>query len=112
MAAAHLGAVCSARHIAHPMRRVLDLPLPASTLSHTRGGRSLGAETGDAIDHLHPFLPRVLVHDVTPQRKDLCETRPSARAPQSRTRREIALLDASMADVHRTRGLLTVAHRR
>ena len=70
------------------------------------------AETGDAIDHLHPFLPRFLVNDVPPQLKDLCETRPIALAHQGLTRREIALLDAPMADGHRTRGLLTVAHRR
>jgi len=29
IAAAHLGAVFIERHIAHPMRLVLDLPLPA-----------------------------------------------------------------------------------
>jgi hypothetical protein len=94
------------------MRLVRALPLPAYQLSQTRGGRSLGAETRDALDHLHPFLPRFLIHAVTAPLKDLCETRPIALAYQSLTRRDMARLDASMADGHRPRGLLTVAHRR
>ena len=112
IATAHLGAVFIERHIAHPMRLVLNLPLPAYKLQQTCGGCPLGAETGDSIDHFHPFFPRFLVNAVTPQLKDLCETRPIAIAHQSLTCREIALLDAPMADVHRTRGLLTVACRR
>src|SRR6266699_6256048 len=111
MAAAYLGAVFIKRHIAHPMRLVLNLPLPAYELQQTHGGRPLGAETGDAIDHFHPLLPCFLVNDVTPQLKNLGKTRPIAIAHQGLTRREMALLDAPMADVHRTRGLLMVVHR-
>jgi hypothetical protein len=47
--------------------------------------------------------------DVTPQLKDLRETGPSTVTHQRLTGRDIALLDAPMANVHRACGLLTVA---
>ena len=49
---------------------------------------------------------------MTPQLKDLRQPGPIAVAHQGLTRRDIALLDAPMADVHRACGLLTVAHGR
>ena len=55
-----------------------------------------------------PGAPCFLDDDVTPQLKDLCETGPITVAHQGRTRREIALLNAPMADVHGPRGVLPV----
>ncbi len=46
---------------------------------------------------------------MTPQLKDLRQPGPIAVAYQGLTRRDIALLDAPMANVHRARGVLPVA---
>jgi hypothetical protein len=45
-------------------------------LQQTLGGRSLGMETGDSIDHFSPFLLRFLDDDVTSSLKDLGQTGP------------------------------------
>jgi hypothetical protein len=46
---------------------------------------------------------------MTSEFKDLCQPRPIALAHQRLTGREMALLDAPMADVHRTGALLAIA---
>src|SRR5437667_5336315 len=94
------------------MRLVLNVPMPPHQVQHTPGCRPLGVQTGDPIDHFSPFLPRLLDDDVTPHLKDLRQTGPITVTHQSLTCRDIALLDAPMADVHRACGLLTVARRR
>jgi hypothetical protein len=71
--------------------------------------RPLGAETRAPIDHFYPFLARFLDDNVTPQLKDLRQPGPITVDHQGLTGREMALLDAAMADIHRARGLLTVA---
>src|SRR5215510_696799 len=91
------------------MRLVFNLPLPSHQLQQTPRGRPLGTQTGDPINHFCPFLARFLGDDVTPQLKDLRQTWPITVAYQGRTGREIALLNASMADIHHACGLLTVA---
>jgi hypothetical protein len=45
---------------------------------------------------------------MTVEIKDLHQTRPIALAHQGLARREVTLLDAPMADIHRACGLLTV----
>src|SRR5262249_18895798 len=100
------------RHITDPMRLVLNVPLPPHHVQPTPGCRPLGGQTGASIDHFSPFLPRLLDDDVTPPLTDLRPTGPMTVTHQSRTGREIALLDAPMADVPRASGLLTVARRR
>ena len=49
---------------------------------------------------------------MTPQLKDLREPRPITVAHEGLTGREMALLNAPMADLHRACGLLTVARGR
>ena len=99
VATAHLRAVFIERHIAHPMRLVLNLPLPAYQGKQALRRGPLGAQAGDPIDHFHPFLARFGEHDVTSQLKDLREPGPITVADEGRTRRDIALLDAPMAEV-------------
>ena len=94
------------------MRRVFHLPLPAHQLQQTPRGRPCGTQTGDPIDHCYPFLARFLGDDMTPPLKDLREPGPITVAHEGRTRREMALLNAPMADLHRAGGLLTVSRGR
>src|SRR5262245_39749884 len=86
------------------MRLVLNLPMTAYEVEPP-----LGVQTGDPIDHFHPFLGRFLCDDVPPQFEHLRQTGPVAVAHQSLTRGDIALLDAPMADVHRACSLLSIA---
>src|SRR4029453_231219 len=101
VATAHLRAVLIERHIADPMRLVLNLPLPSYQGEQALGGCPLGAQARDTIHYFHPFLARLLEHHVTAQLKDLRQPGPIAVAYEGLTRREIALLDAPMAQVDR-----------
>ena len=83
--------------------------MTAYQLQQTPGCGPFGTQTGDPIDHFHPFLGRFLGDDVTPQLKHLRQPGPIAIAHQGLTRGDIALLDAPMADIHRAGGLLTIA---
>ena len=94
------------------MRRVFNLPLPAHQLQQPPRCRPFGTQTGDPIDHFYPFLARFLGDDMTPQRKDLREAGPITVAHKGGTGREIALLDAPMADIDCACSLLTVARGR
>jgi hypothetical protein len=58
------------------------------------------------------LLARFGEHDVASKLKDLGEPRPIAVAYESRTRRDMARLDASMAKVDRLRCGLAVPHGR
>src|SRR5215217_6323802 len=58
-------------HIAHPMQLVLTLPMTAYECEQPLGCAPLGVQTGDSIDHFHPFLARFLGDDVPPQFEDL-----------------------------------------
>src|SRR4029453_14749366 len=94
------------------MRLVFNLPLPSDQGEQALGCGPLGTQARDAIDHFHPFLARFLAHDVTSKLKDLREPGPLAVAYEGLTRREIALLDAPMAQVDRPRRGLAVANGR
>src|SRR4030095_8467943 len=91
------------------MRLVCNLPLPSDQCEQALGSCPLGAQARDSIEHFHPFLACFLEHDMTSQRKDLREPGPIAVADEGLTRREIALLDAPMAQVDRPRCVLTLA---
>src|SRR5678815_1761124 len=94
------------------MRLVFNLPLPSDQCEQALGSCPLGAQARDSIDHFHPFLACFLEHDMTSQLKDLREPGPIAVAYEGLTRRDIALLDAPMADIDCACGLLTVARGR
>src|SRR5262249_15191126 len=105
-ATAHLRAIFIACDITDPMRLVLNLPLSSYQGEQAPGRRPLGAQAGDPIGHFHPFLPCFLEEDVTPSLKHVRQPRPSAVAHEGLTRREMALLDAPMADVNGLRWVL------
>src|SRR4030095_91772 len=86
VATAYLRAVFIERHIADPMRLVLNVPMASHQLQQTLGCRPLGGQTGDPIDHFCPFLARFLGDDMTPQLKHLRSPWPIAVAPQGLTR--------------------------
>src|SRR5439155_22106104 len=71
-----------------------------------------GAQARDTINYFHPFLARLLEDHVTAQFKDLRQPGPIAVAYEGLTRREIALLDAPMAQVDSPCRSLTVTNRR
>ena len=105
MATPPLGAVCIDGHIADPMRRRLHMPRPAPQRQQRSGGHPRRPQTGDPVDHFHPFLPRFLGDAVPSSRTDRGQTRPSAVASHGLTGRERALLAAPMATSHRAGGL-------
>src|SRR5580765_5989849 len=90
------------------MRFVLNLPLPSYQGAQALGWSSFGAQARDSIDHFHPFLARFGEHDVASKFKDLREPGPIAVAYERLTRREIALLNAPMAQGARPRRGLAV----
>src|SRR4030095_4636187 len=94
------------------MRLVFNLPLPSYQGEQALGCCALGAQARDSIDHFHPFLARFLEYDVTSKLKDLRESGPIAVAYEGLTRRDIALLNASMAQVDCPRRGLTVTNGR
>src|SRR5207302_10224360 len=94
------------------MRLVLNLPLPAYQGEQALGCCPFGAQARDTINYFHPFLARLLEDHVTAQFKDLRQPGPIAVAYEGLTRREIALLDAPMAQVDSPCRSLTVTSRR
>ena len=94
------------------MRFVLNLPLPSYQGEQALGCSPLGAQAGDAIDYLYPFLARFGEHDVASKFKNLREPGPIAVAYERRTRRDIALLEAPMAKVDRLRRSLAIPNGR
>src|SRR4029450_2571863 len=64
------------------------------------------------VDSFPPFLACFLAHDMPSQRKDLREPGPIAVAYEDRTRRDITLLAAPMAQVDWPRGALPIAEGR
>src|SRR5229473_5250304 len=81
-------------------------------VEHPPGCCPLGGQTRDSIDHFYPFLPRLLDEDMPPYFEHLCQSWPSTVAHQRLTRRQIACLDAPMADIHCAHMRLAVARRR
>src|SRR4029450_1716067 len=94
------------------MRLILNLPRPSYQGAEALGGCLLRAQARDPIDHFHPFLACFGEHDVTPKLKNLGQPGPITVAYESLTRREIALLDAPMAQVDSPCRGLVVANRR
>src|SRR5262249_19031291 len=74
----HLRMVFIEGHIADPMPLVLNLPMAADECEQPLGCAPLGAQTGDPIDHFHPFLGCFWCHDVPSQFEHLRQTGPVA----------------------------------
>ena len=84
-------------------------PNDTHQLQHSTRCRSLGAQTGDPIDHFDPLCSRFFSDDMPSHFEHLCQPRPIAVASQGPTCREVTGLDTPMAHVHRTHAFLAIA---